>query len=71
MHEDMPMQRIWFPTWLYRFLPLIYVVGGVLMFYLFGDETIGLFSGLLLCAAAILIWCLRLHARRDASRRNP
>ena len=65
------MQRIWFPAWLYRFLPLIYVVGGTLMFYLFRDESVGRFSGLLLCAAAILIWGLRLHARGEASRRKP
>ena len=65
------MPRIWFPEWLYRTLPLIYVIGGALMFYLFGEETIGRFSGLLLCAAAILIWGLRRHARRDVSRREP
>lgn len=67
----MPMQGLWFPTWLYRLLPLIYVVGGALMLYMFGDETVGLLSGLLLCAAAVLIWGLRLHARRDASQREP
>jgi hypothetical protein len=71
MYEDMPMQRIWFPAWLYRSLPLIYVVGGALMFYLFGDKTIGRLSALLLFAAALLICGLRLHARRDASRRKP
>jgi hypothetical protein len=41
------------------------------MFYLFGDESMGQLSGLLLCSAAILIWGLRLHARRLASRRKP
>lgn len=65
------MQRMWFPEWLYRSLPMIYVVGGVLMFYLFGDKPIGRVSGLLLCAAAILIWGLRLHARKNAFRREP
>jgi hypothetical protein len=65
------MQRIWFPAWLYRFLPLIYAVGGTLMFYLFGDQTVGRLSGFLLFAAAILIWGLRLHARSDALRRKP
>ncbi len=65
------MQRIWFPVWLYRSLPLLYVVGGTLMFYLFGDQAVGLLSGFLLFAAAILIWGLRIHARRDASRRGP
>jgi len=65
------MQHIWFPAWLYRFLPLIYVVGGALMFYLYDADTVGRLGGLLLWAAAILIWALRLHARRDASRRKP
>ena len=64
------MQRVWFPAWLYRFLPLMYVIGGALMFYLYGDDTIGRLSGLLLWAAAILIVALRLHARREASRRK-
>ena len=65
------MQRIWFPAWLYRPLPLIYGVGGALMLYLSGDDTMGRVSGLLLCAAAILIWGLRWHARAGASRREP
>ena len=64
------MQRIWFPEWLYRFLPLIYFVGGTLMFHLFGDQAAGQLSGGLLFAAAILIWALRLHARRVAPRRR-
>jgi hypothetical protein len=71
MQENMPMQSIWFPAWLYRLLPPIYIVCGALMFYLFGEETIGRISGLLLWAAAVLIWGLRLHARRDLSRREP
>lgn len=65
------MKSIWFPAWLYRLLPLLYVVCGALMFYLFGDDTIGRFSGLMLWLAAILIWGLRLHARSEASRRKP
>lgn len=65
------MQSIWFPDWLYRLLPTIYVVCGALMLYLFGEEAIGRFSGVLLWAAAILIWGLRLHARRGVSRREP
>ena len=71
MQEDGQLQSLWFPGWLYRFLPLIYLVSGAAMFHLFGDETIGRFSALLLWAAAILIWGLRLHARRGASRRRP
>lgn len=65
------MQSIWFPGWLYRLLPLLYLIGGALMFYLFGDETVGRFSGLLLCAAAVLIWGLRLYTRRAGDRREP
>ncbi len=65
------MQRIWFPEWLYRFLPLTYVIGGTLMFHLFGDQTAGRISGVFLFTAAILIWGLRLHARRQTSRREP
>lgn len=58
------MQNIWFPAWLYRLLPVLYLVGGALMFRLFGDEFIGRLSGLLLGAAGLLIWGLRLYARR-------
>ena len=65
------MQHVWFPAWLYRLLPLLCVLGGALRFYLYDDDTVGRLSGLLLWAAAILIWALRLHARREASRRKP
>lgn len=65
------MQSLWFPAWLYRLLPLLYLAGGGLMFHWFGDETMGRFSGLLLCAAGLLIWGLRLYARRAAARRDP
>ena len=27
----------------------------------FGDEPLGLLSGLMLCAAAVLVWALRVH----------
>ena len=65
------MPLIWFPAWLHRLLPLIYVIGGALMFYLYGDEAVGLLSGILLYAAALLIWGLRRHARREESRKKP
>jgi hypothetical protein len=71
MHQDTPMPLIWFPGWLHRLLPLIYVIGGALMFYLFGDQAIGLISGILLFAAALLIWALRLYASVEASRQKP
>jgi len=65
------MQSPWLPCGCTGFCPLLYLAGGALMFHLFGDETIGRFSGLLLCAAALLIWGLRLYARRAAARRDP
>ena len=34
------MPSIWLPSWMYRFLPLIYLIGGSVMFFAFGDETI-------------------------------
>ncbi|WP_405235681.1 hypothetical protein [Lentisalinibacter orientalis] len=71
MEEDAPMQSPWLPAWLYRLLPVLYLAGGALMFHWFGDETIGRFSGLLLCAAGLLIWGLRLYVRRAAARRDP
>ena len=65
------MQGIWLPAWLYRFLPLIYVVSGSVMFFAFGDDALGRISGLLLYAAAVLIWALRLHGRSRGSRHEP
>lgn len=64
------MPGLWLPEWLYRLLPLTYLVCGVLIFNLFGDETTGQLSAVLLWAAAFLIWRLRLHARREAARRK-
>lgn len=71
MRKDIPRPRMYLPEWLYRSLPLIYVICGGLMFHLSGDESVGRLGGLFLFAAAILIWGLRLHARRNASRRQP
>lgn len=65
------MQSIWLPSWLYRFLPLIYIVCGSLMFIAFGGDTLGRLSGLLLYAAAILIWVLRLHGRSRSRQQGP
>ncbi len=62
---------MWLPEWLYRALPLIYAVAGAMMFQLSGDGFAGRLGGAFLIAAAILIWGLRLYARRDASRRQP
>jgi hypothetical protein len=55
------MWKIWFPPRLYRFLPLVYLLSGSLMLARFGDEPLGLLSGLMLCTAAVLVWALRVH----------
>lgn len=65
------MQKLWLPAALYRLLPLGYLVSGLLMLAIFGDEPLGRLSGLLLCAAAALVWALRAHVRRGATTRKP
>ena len=57
------MQKLWLPGLLYRALPLIYLVAGTLMLAVFGGDAMGRTSGLLLLAAGVLIWVLRLVAR--------
>ena len=61
------MLKIWFPPGLYRVLPLAYLLAGLLMLARFGDEPLGLISGLMLCAAAVLVWVLRRYSAKDAS----
>jgi hypothetical protein len=36
----------------------------------FGDEPLGRISGLLLCAAAVLVWALRVHGGSKAAARK-
>jgi hypothetical protein len=36
------MLKIWFPPTLYKLLPLIYLVAGLLMLAVFGEEPLGL-----------------------------
>ncbi len=55
------MQKIWLPPRLYQLLPLVYLLSGGLMLAKFGDGPLGRISGLLLCAAAVLVWGLRVH----------
>jgi hypothetical protein len=55
------MRKIWLPPRLYRFLPLAYLLSGLLMLTKFGDDPLGLLSGSMLCAAAVLVWALRVH----------
>jgi hypothetical protein len=59
------MLKIWFPPGLYRVLPLAYLVAGLLMLAKFGDEPLGLLSGLMLCGAAVLVWALRIRSAND------
>jgi drug/metabolite transporter (DMT)-like permease len=58
------MLKIWLPPTLYRLLPLAYLFSGVLMIAKFGDKPMGLLSGSMLCAAAVLIWALRAYGRQ-------
>ncbi len=64
------MHKIWLPPRLYRLLPFVYLLSGLLMLATFGDEPLGRLSGLLLCAAAILIWALRVYARGKTEARE-
>jgi hypothetical protein len=67
MWKEERMLKIWFPSGLYRVLPLAYLLAGLLMLARFGDEPLGLLSGLMLCAAAVLVWVLRRYSAKDAS----
>ena len=64
------MLKIWLPPRLYRLLPLIYLLSGLLMLAKLGDEPLGLLSGLMLCAAAVLIGFLRVHAASKTTARK-
>jgi drug/metabolite transporter (DMT)-like permease len=64
------MQKIWLPPRLYQLLPLVYLLSGLLMLAKFGDDPLGRISGLLLCAAAVLVWALRVHGGSKAAARK-
>ena len=65
------MQKIWLPPRLYQLLPLVYLLSGLLMLAKFGDDPLGRISGLLLCAAAVLVWALRvIHGGSKATARK-
>ena len=49
---------MWLPDWLYRTLPVIYSISGLLCFY-YSENVIGYVSGVLLILAAFLVWRLR------------
>jgi hypothetical protein len=65
------MHKIWLPSRQYQLLPLVYLLSGLLMLAIFGDEPLGHLSGLLLCAAAVLVWALRAYGRSKATARKP
>jgi len=64
------MQKIWLPPRLYQLLPVVYLLSGLLMLAKFGDEPLGRISGLLLCAAAVLVWALRVYGGSKATPRK-
>ena len=61
MWQEVQMRKVWLPPRLYQLLPIAYLLLGLLMFAKFGDEPLGLISESMLCAAAILVWVLRVH----------
>jgi hypothetical protein len=64
------MLKLWLPAGLYRALPLIYLLAGSMMLFVFGGDAMGRTSGLLLIAAGCLIWVLRLVSRTGTSSRS-
>ena len=64
------MRKLWLPPRLYQLLPLVYLLSGLLMLTKFGDEPLGLLGGSMLCAAAVLVWVLRVHAAGKTTARK-
>lgn len=64
------MTKIWLPARLYGLLPLIYLLFGLLMLFVFGNDLWGAVAGALLCAASALILALRFYARGKATVRK-
>ena len=64
------MQKIWLSSKLYQLLPFFYLLSGLLMLNRFANEPLGLISGLMLCAAAVLIWLLRIYGGRLTTTRK-
>ena len=58
------MRQVWFPPWLYKLLPVGYLVAGVLLLVSSGNDPLGLLGGILLCAAGVLVLAMRLYARK-------
>ena len=70
MWKEAKMRKIWLPPRLYQLLPLAYLLSGSLMLAKFGDDPLGLLSGSMLCAAAVLVWALRVHRGSKANARK-
>jgi hypothetical protein len=64
------MRKIWLSPRLYQLLPLVYLLSGLLMLAKFADEPLGLLSGSILCAAAVLVWVLRVHGGSKTTARK-
>jgi hypothetical protein len=64
------MLKIWLPPTLYQYLPLAYLFAGLLMLTKFGHDPLGLLSGSMLCAAAVLVWVLRILSGGKTTERD-
>lgn len=58
------MQKMWFPPWLYKLLPIGYLAFGILLLVTSRDDALGRLGGILLCAAGILVLAMRLYVRK-------
>ena len=52
------------PDWIYRMLPVAYLIGGLVISYRM-DSFIGVASGVLLGSAGLLVWKMRSDYRRE------
>lgn len=70
MWMDVLMRKIWLSPRLYQLLPLAYLFVGLFMLAKFGHEPLGRLSGLMLCAASVLVWVLRVYTRSKITTRK-
>jgi hypothetical protein len=50
---------MWLPDWLYRILPIVYSIAGLLSI-VYTQHWVGYVSGALLFAAGVLVWKFRI-----------